>query len=323
MSAAPVFADAGNVRVHLEYGRCIAAVREAMIALSSGQAVHIPRSVIPLDNKVFALMPGSLGLLGAFGVKAISVVDDPDHAGRQAHLGAVLLFDPVDGRLTCVADAEEITTIRTAAASALATDLLARPDAQTLGIFGSGRQARAHVRAIACVRKLEKVWIWGRTLERATQAAEELARETGLAVEATKDAPQAARADILCTVTTSPTPVVFGEWVLPGAHVNLVGSHRRGYFEVDRALVLRSLYFADSRASVMIEAGEFLEALEAGALDERFLRAEIGQIASGTAAGRTDANEITIYKSHGHAVQDLAATKIVYESMVEQMNKAP
>jgi ornithine cyclodeaminase len=307
------FVDAAAIRAVLTPSVTIALIREAMMGLSRGETIQSPRAVLELarDNK-FGVMPAALSPEGPFGAKLIGVFGDPARPGRQAHHGLVVLFDGVSGRPLCVADAEEITLARTAAASAVATDTLARDDACTLAVFGSGAQARAHVRAIACVRPLDRVTIWGRSPDHAAALAAELRVETGLDVVAEDSAEIAARADIICTVTTAAEPVLFSRWVADGTHVNLVGSSRPGPVEIDRDLLLRGRYVADSRAQALVEAAEYLRARAAGVVDETHIVAEIGEILLGRTAGRRDPAEVTLYKSLGHPVQDIAAVAFLH-----------
>jgi len=315
----PLYLDASTIRQLLTPDACRQVVADAMKALSSGQTIQKPREVMPLgDGRIFGLMPGALGPTGYFGAKLISVFDDPEQPGRQAHRGVVILFEGQGGHPVCIADAEEITLVRTAAASAVATDILARPDAHSLGIFGCGHQAAAHIDAIARIRPLDEVLVWGRNHERAQAFAAASAARTGLDVRAVADPRLAAGADIICTVTTSAEPVLLGEWVRPGAHVNAVGSSRPGKVEVDQPLVLASRYIADSRASALLEAAEFLDAKEAGVIGDDHIRAEIGEILLGTEPGRVSASDITFYKSVGHPVQDLASAAFAYQCATDK-----
>jgi ornithine cyclodeaminase len=262
--------------------------------------------------KLCGVMPGTLAAPNGFGAKVLSVFADPEQQGRSAHRGVVVLFDRDTGRVSCLADAGEVTEIRTAAASAVATEALARPDARTLAIFGCGAQAASHVRALARVRRFERVRVWGRSVERASRFAERMGREMGITIEAVADGREAADADVICTVTGSRTPVLLGDWVRPGTHVNVVGSSHAGPVEIDPALVLASRYIVDSRRSALAAAAEFLLAKEAGLIDDGHIAAEIGEVLLGRIPGRRSPEEITVYKSLGHIVQDLAAVSYVH-----------
>jgi ornithine cyclodeaminase len=308
--------DSEAVRERLSYPDCIRVVREAMMALSAGETRQLLRTMLSLGpGRTFAQMPGALGERDMFGTKTISVFADPDSSGLRRHRGLVVLFEPEEGRPVCVADAEEITHIRTAAATAVATDALARPDARTLLILGTGGQARTHLAALPLVRDFDRVLIWGRSVDKAEALA---AAYPHLGPEAVADLPTAAgEADVICTLTTASQPVLKGEWVKPGTHVNLVGSSGPGPVEVDSALVANSRYVADSRASALDAAAEFLVAKEQDLIDDTHIVAEIGEVLLGRVAGRRSEWDITIYKSLGHAVQDLAAAAHLYRSSLD------
>lgn len=302
------------VRTGLDYDGCIAVVRGAMADFSADGKPQPLRSIFELaPAKFFGLMPGALVASHGFGAKLLSVFADAARPGRSAHRGVVVLFDGDSGEVACIADAGEVTEIRTAAASAVATDALARPDARTLAIFGCGVQAASHVRALVRVRQLERILVWGRCAERAAGFAEQMHREVGIAVTAVADGREAAAAaDIICTVTSSRTPVLLGEWVRPGTHVNAVGSSHAGPVEIDHALVRASRYIVDSRRSALAAAAEFLLAKEAGLIDDDHIVAEIGEVLLGRIPGRRSPEEITVYKSLGHIVQDLAAVSYLH-----------
>ena len=304
--------DADAIRRTLTYDGAIDAVRPAMIALSDGRARQLLRSFIGLDQKTFALMPAALSVGGYFGAKLVSVFYD--EKGQRLHKGVVVLFDGKSSEPVCTADAEEITHIRTGAASAVATDALARIDAHRLAVLGAGKQAESHIKAISKVRKLSQVVIWSRNLEKAKTFAAGTARETGLDVQARKTARDAvADADIVCTVTSASAPILEFAWLRPGTHVNVVGSSGPGPAEIDEELVVKSRFIADHREHVLAHGAEFLRAKTAGAVTDAHVVAEIGEVLSGAKPGRTSRDQITVYKSLGHAVQDLAATAWVYE----------
>jgi ornithine cyclodeaminase len=314
MMSCPVF-GADDVRSLLDYEGCIGAVREAMAGFSADGVAQPLRSIFALaEGKSLALMPGALSAPGGLGAKLITVFRDPERPGRSAHRGVVVLFDRNTGEVCCLADAGEITHVRTAAASAVATDALARRDAQRLAIFGCGAQAASHVHALTRVREMKHVLIWGRDRGVAEEFAARMARETSLPLRVEPDAEAAAaQADIICTVTGSPTPVLKGKWVRPGTHVNLVGSSYAGPTEVDSDLVLAGRFIVDSRRSALAAAAEFLIAKKAGLIDDDHIAGEIGEVLIGRVAGRTSAEQVTVYKSLGHVVQDLAAITYLYE----------
>jgi ornithine cyclodeaminase/alanine dehydrogenase-like protein (mu-crystallin family) len=308
------FIDREEVAKRLTYEMCIPIVRDAMIAFSRGETKQLLRSIISLsEGRLFGVMPGAMGAHAPFGAKLISVFPENFSRGIQSHQGLVILFDPESGAPVCVLHAGEITAIRTAAASAVATEVLARNDARRLAILGYGEQAATHARAIGKVRNLASIVIWGRSLERARVFAERMQAELGLPVTAARDVKETiAEADIVCTVTSAAEPILKGEWVRPGTHLNLVGSSYAGPAEVDSELVVRSRFFVDSREGVLNQGAEFLRAKGAGLVDDEHIVAEIGQVLAGEVEGRRSADEITVYKSLGHVVQDLATAWALY-----------
>ncbi|WP_239804809.1 ornithine cyclodeaminase family protein [Croceicoccus hydrothermalis] len=305
--------DSKAVAAHLDYPGCMAAIRDAMIALSNGRTRQLLRTMIPMrQGRTFAQMPGALGDDAMFGAKMISVFADPDNPGTRRHRGIIAMFEPEHGMPVAIVDAEEVTHIRTAAATAVATDALARVDARRLLILGTGGQAHSHLAALRGVRPFERIAIWGRDADKASAIARRYADE--LPIEAIDDLPEgAARADVICTLTGAREPILRGEWLRPGCHVNIVGSSGPGPVEVDTPLVVRSRFIADSRTSALDAAAEFLVAKAAGAVSDAHIVAEIGEVLSGTAPGRQSDEDITAYKSLGHAVQDLAAAAYLIE----------
>lgn len=304
--------DAADVREGLSLDVARDAVRAAMIALSNGRARQQLRSFISLgEGRTFAIMPAALGERAVFGAKLVSVF--ADGKGRKSHEGVVVLFDGESGAPVCVADAGEVTAVRTPAASAAATAVLARADADRLAVLGLGRQALGHIAAVARVRTLRQVVVWGRNPGRAQAFAERAARQTGLEVQAVADVERAvAEARIVCTVTGAADPILRGAWIAPGTHVNVVGSSGPAQAEIDGALVAASRFIVDHREHVLVHGGEYLRAKAEGLVDETHIAAEIGEVLAGTAPGRTAADQITVYKSLGHAVQDLAAVQALY-----------
>ena len=308
------FIDRDEVARRLTYERCIPIVREAMIAFSRGETRQLLRSIIPLaEGRMLGIMPGAMGGRAPFGAKLISIYPGNFDKGLQSHQGLVILFDPDSGAPVAVVHAGEITAIRTAAASAVATDALARPDAGRMAILGYGEQATTHARAIGKVRHLEAITVWGRSAERAQDFARRMGDEVGLPVTAAASAREAvAEADIVCTVSHASEPILLGKWLRPGTHVNIVGSSRAGPVEVDNDLVVRARYIVDSREGVLSQGAEFLRAKAAGLIGDDHIVAEIGQVLAGDIQGRRTADEITAYKSLGHVVQDLASAWALY-----------
>jgi ornithine cyclodeaminase/alanine dehydrogenase-like protein (mu-crystallin family) len=305
-----------EVARRLTYDLCIPIVRQAMIAFSRGETRQLLRSIIPLaQGHLFGIMPGAMGDNAVFGAKLISIFPENFSKGRQSHQGVVVLFDPESGEPVCVVHAGEITAIRTAAASAVATEVLARPNARRLAILGYGEQAATHARALLKVRKLEAVKIWGRSPERVQSFCQRMSAEFGIGFSGAADVEAAVSdADIICTVTGAQEPVLKGAWVRPGTHVNVVGSSMAGPVEVDSDFVVRSRFIADSREGVLRQGAEFLRAKAEGLIGDDHVVAEIGQVLSGDIAGRRSDQDITAYKSLGHVVQDLASAWALYSS---------
>ena len=314
-----------DVRSLLDFEGCIAAVRRAMAALSVDSREQPLRAIIPVsEGRMFGLMPGMSTGQPGFGAKLISVFRDPEKGGRSMHKGVVTLFEEKTGSVVCVADAHEITRIRTACASAVATDALARPDAATLAIFGCGTQAESHIQAVPLVRPIRRIVIWGRNEEIAREFAKRMGETNeiavrGIEVEAVPDAQAAAlEADVICTTTAAAEPILFRDWVQPGTHINVVGSSYDGPVEIDPELVAASAYFVDYRRSALAAAAEFLRARSLGLIGDDHIRAEIGAVLGGSAPGRTHAKDITMYKSLGHIVQDLASAQYVHDRAQRQ-----
>ena len=308
--------DRQEVAERLTYELAIPIVREAMIAFSTGQTRQLLRSIIPLaEGRMFGLMPGAMGADAPFGAKVISVYPENFANGRQSHQGLIVLFDPETGAPACVVHAGEVTAIRTAAASAAATDALARPEARRLALLGYGEQAATHARAIAKVRPLEQITVWGRSLDRAQAFAASIGEELGVPGTAFAEAKDAvAEAEIICTVSAAKEPILKGAWVAPGTHVNVVGSSYAGPVEIDDELVVRARFIADSRDGVLAQGAEYLKAKEAGLIDESHVVGEIGQVFAGQIEGRQNPFQVTIYKSLGHVVQDLASAWALYKT---------
>jgi ornithine cyclodeaminase/alanine dehydrogenase-like protein (mu-crystallin family) len=263
-------------------------------------------------------MPSYLGGLEAVGVKVVAAFPANFGTEYDTHQGVVLFFDTKRGLLRAIVDATSITAIRTAAVSGLVTDLLARPDAGDLAIIGAGTQAHTHLQAMRAVRTVRRVRVHSMPADSAAEFAERESRLTGLTVEVAATAAEAvAGADLICTTTTATEPVVQGAWVSPGAHVNAVGAYTPTTRELDSALVAGARLYADRRESLLSEAGEFLIPKGEGLIGDDHIVAEIGEVLTGKAAGRTSSDEITLFKSLGLAVEDLAAAHAVYVAAKE------
>ena len=310
--------SADDVAKLLPMRECIQVMREALAALARGKALVPLRTVMrmPDGSGFLGLMPGRIepddGRQGALGMKAVSVF--PGNAGRgiDTHQGAVLLFEADTGRLSALMDGATITAIRTAAVSGVATDLLARRDAAELAILGAGVQARTHLEAIAAVRSLQRVRVWSRNPEHAVNLVKETAARSGAAIEAVPTAEAAVHgADVVATVTASPEPVLQHAWVKDGAHINAVGSSIPSTREIDSATMTAARLFVDRRESALNEAGDVLIPMREGAFAADHIQAELGDVIIGTDQGRRSPTELTLFKSLGLAVEDVAAAAFI------------
>jgi len=305
-----------GVRDLLGYPECAGVVRAALAARARGE-VHQPlRTIIQPDEAagLMALMPAYWpGADPAYGLKAICVFPGNPAIGLDAHQGLVVLSSTRTGEPLAVLNASAITEIRTAAASAVATELLARDDATELAIIGTGVQAGAHLLAISASRALTEVRVAGRDPAKAAAFAVRMQAEVRVPVTARPSAREAvAGAGIIVTATSASEPVLRRGWLAPGTHVNAVGACLPRARELDAATIADAALFADSRESVCSEAGDYLLALAEGAIGPGHIRAEIGELLTGQAAGRTGDEEITVFESLGLAVADLAAAAYVY-----------
>ena len=289
----------------------IAIVDAAMRDLSSGRVIAPQRTVMNVNPATrLGLMPGAMSDLGRFGLKVVSLSSDAPKYGLPSHQGLMLLFDDATGRPLAALDTHALTRLRTAAASAVATRALARAQAKTLAIIGCGDLAAPHIEAISAVRPIRRVVLWSRTKENAQKLA--AARAAGRSQDihvADSVAEAVADADIVCTLTASPTPILHGEWLKPGQHINLVGSSLRAPREADDELVARGYFIADQREHALAQAGEFCHAVEEGRVGPDHLKGEIGEILLGRVPGRSDDGQITIYKSLGHVAQDISVAE--------------
>jgi ornithine cyclodeaminase len=300
---------------------CIEVMDGALAALAGGNAIQPMRSVmwLPETAGALGLMPACLGKQKAMGVKAISVFPRNQSTEYDTHQGVVLLFDTENGRLLAIVDAGEITAIRTAATSAVATRLLARENASELAILGAGTQARAHLEAMLLVRPVRRVRVWSLPVEQARQFVARASHSTGIEVKLANTPQEAIRgADIVCTTTAATEPILLGEFISEGAHINAVGSSTPVARELDAAAVRRSRLFVDRCESTLKESGDFLYARSEGAINDNHILGEIGDIITGKIAGRASDEEITLFKSVGIAVEDIASAEYVYRKAEER-----
>jgi ornithine cyclodeaminase len=300
----------------LRMSECIDVIRSALATLAKGDGIQPLRPVMWLPGGVGALgmMPGYLGDIDTMGIKTVSVFPGNQGTEFDSHQGTVMLFETAHGRPLAIMDATSITEIRTAAVSAVATELLARREVSTLAILGSGVQARSHLEAMREVRPIDTVRVWSRDPDRAARFADRASRLHCITVEPVPTVAAAVTgAAIVCTTTASPEPILSGDLLEPGMHVNAVGSSVAVARELDTDAVARSRLFVDRRESALHEAGDLVIAMRQGAVDENHIVAELGDVIVGTNRGRESDLEITLFKSVGLAVEDVAAARHVYE----------
>jgi alanine dehydrogenase len=299
---------------------CMEVMRRAFLALAAGQTLLPLRQIVwlPGGESVLAVMPSYSSHIQSMGAKVISVF--PSNLGTEfdSHQGLVLLFEVQNGCLRAVMDASEITAIRTAAVSGVATRALSRQDAKDLAILGSGVQARTHLEAMLLARNIKRVRVWSRNFAHAQRFADRQSKRRNKMIEAMEHAEDAVLdADIICTVTSSRTPVLLGEWIKPGAHINAVGTFGPTSREIDTTTVVRAMLFTDRRESAMKEAGDFLIPIQEGKITADSISGELGEVLTGSVAGRSSDDEITLFKSLGLAIEDLASAHYLYEKAFE------
>jgi ornithine cyclodeaminase/alanine dehydrogenase-like protein (mu-crystallin family) len=305
-----------EVRQLLPMTECIDLMQRTMIAVSEGRVVLPLRSILvmPGDRGMMGMMPGYLADPECFGVKLVSLIPRNKPPQYSSHLGLVLLFEADHGQPVALLDAAEITAIRTAAASGLATRLLARPEAGDLALLGAGEQACSHLEAMLSVRALRRIRVWARDRDKARLFAQAQGARHRIAIETSPTVREAiAGADIICTTTKAREPILQGDWLTPGTHLNVVGSSIAAAAEIDTPAVVRSRFFVDRRESTIHEGGEYLRALKSGAITADHILGEIGEVANGSKIGRTSQLDVTLYKSLGIAPQDLASAHHVLE----------
>jgi len=300
----------------LPMSECIPVMEEALRALARGQAHQPLRTIFrpPETKGVMVMMPAfGEGQSPMFGLKAICVFPGNAAIGKDAHQGGVLLFDGRTGELLALVNASAITAIRTAAVSALATRLLARPDATELAIIGAGVQARTHLSAIACVRQIRHARIVAARFESAQNFAHEMQPQFPFPIAPVDNVEAAVSgADVIVTATTAREPVIRREWISAGAHINAIGTFSPKAREIDTETMVAASLFVDRRESVFNEAGDYLIATQEGAIGPEHIRAELGDVLTGIHPGRASPNEITLFKSLGLGIEDLAAAAYVF-----------
>ena len=295
---------------------CIELMSDALASLARGEVYQPLRTIIrPPDARgLLGLMPAyRQGERGAFGLKAICVFPGNPSIGKDAHQGTVMLFSQETGEPLALMNASQITAIRTAAVSAVATDLLARPDANELGIVGAGVQARTHLVALACVRSIKHARVACRNRDHAEQLVREMQDKVSFPIQVVSSNEEAVRdADIVVTATSAQEPVIKRSWIAAGAHINGIGTHSPNSREIDSETMAAARVFTDRRESLLNEAGDYVLAAEEGAITPESVVAEIGELVIGSKQGRRSADEITLFKSLGLAIEDVVSAEYLF-----------
>jgi alanine dehydrogenase len=312
----PLLLSETDVRSVLDMPDLIDAMRAVLVEFSEGATQQPLRTALHIgaEQAFFGIMPASVPGREAMGTKLVTVFESNARRGLPTHLATIVLLDPASGALRAIVDGRYITEARTAAVSAVATGLLARSDAGVLALIGSGVQARGHLEALAHVRTLREVRVWSPSPARRRTFSEVAATDARCPIiEAASARDAVDGADLIALVSSSRQPVVKGEWIQPGAHICAVGACRPDQREMDTALVRAARVFVDSRTGALAEAGDLLIPIAEGAITETHIAGEIGELAAGRIAGRRSPDEITIFKSLGMAVEDVAAAHLAFE----------
>jgi alanine dehydrogenase len=305
----------------IDIAELISTLEKAHIQYSTGKAVMPVRLVVPLPqiHGRITSMPGFLNEDKALAMKVVTYFQDNPKGNLPAILATIMLFSAENGKLIALMDGSYITAIRTACASAMATKVLANAETPVLGILGAGVQARAHIQTLRQVRKIDRIKIYSPSGASAAAIKNDLDPALKIAIEVAGTAEDAVRdADLLVTGSTSRDPIIKSTWLRTGVHINAVGSHRPDHREIDGATVARAKVVVDSREAIMAECGDILLALKEKSIGENHIHGEIGEVLAGTKVGRSGASEVTLYKSVGIAIQDVAAANLVYRKALEQ-----
>ena len=317
----PILLSENDVRAVLTMDALIDAMETALNAFSAGGVRQPLRSVVEVakGHAFFGSMPAYVETPAALGTKLVTVYHSNLDRGLPSHLATIVLLDPETGALQAILDGRYITEARTAAASAVSTKHLARPDARVLGVIGSGVQARSHLEALTRVRSFERIQIWSRDGTHVAALIDELATRIPARLVPASSAQDAVRgANVIALVSAAREPVVRREWIADGAHICAVGACRPDQREMDTALVRDARVFVDSMAGALAEAGDLVIPIREGAIEAAHIVAELGSVVGGRAQGRRSPTEITVFKSLGMAVEDVAAARLAWERASER-----
>ena len=301
-----------EVKQLLPVKECIDAMEMMFRSLATQETTISERLIISLSRGRGHLLVMPSSYKDLVSTKIMTIFNENARTSFETIQGAVMIFDGENGRLLGIIDSNRLTAIRTAAVSALATKLLARSDATRLAILGSGTQAAAHLEAMSFARNISKVRVWSRTRNHAKTLANKAANLDAAVVDSVQEAVH--NADIICTATSSPVPILSRSWLSEGCHINAIGAYSETTREIDTETVKDSLLFVDSRIAAMKEAGDFLIPKKEGEVTDEHILGELSELVTGSVKGRTDANEITLFKSVGLAVEDAAAGKLLYQN---------
>ena len=309
-----------NVMTVLDMSGCMEVVEKAFAELARGTAVLPLRINITPPDGLALYMPAYLKEMGALACKVVTVYKkNPELFGMPTTIGKVLLQDPETGEVICIMDGGYLTAVRTGAASGVATKYMARErKGMTAGIFGAGVQAKMQLWAVAVAREISKTVVYDVSDEAATGFVSEMAGKLDLDIRKADSPDEVLAADIVCTATSSPTPIFDGRKVRPGTHINGIGSHTPKARELDTETIRRSRLVGDSREACFKEAGDIMIPLSEGAITESHFHAELGEVIVGKKSGRESDKEITLFKSNGLAIQDAATAKLVYDKAIAE-----
>lgn len=309
-----------DVQSVLNMKDCIEVVEKAFGELSKGTAVLPLRTNITSPYGLSLYMPAYLKDMGALACKVVTVnKNNPDRFNLPIIMGKVFMQDPETGDIICIMDGTVLTAVRTGAASGVATNYLSRKGKNlTAGMVGAGVQARMQLEAVATVRDISQAYVFDISEEATRLFIDEMGKKLNMEIIKTESPDEIVKADIICTSTTSPTPLFDGKKVKEGTHINGIVSHTPDARELDTEIILRSKVVGDSKTACFNEAGDIIIPLNEGAMDESHFYAELGDIVTGEKKGRVNDKEITIFKSNGLAIQDAATAKLVYEKAVEK-----
>ena len=310
----PLLLSERDVRAVVTMDDLIAAMETALIAFSTGAVAQPVRTVVDAGGHgFFGVMPAYLPAPGALGAKLVTVFHGNTASGLPTHLATILLLDPATGELVAILDGRYLTEARTAAVSAVSVELLAREQAATLAIIGTGVQGRSHLQAITRVREIREVRVWSPTASSRAAFLRDMQPSTTAAIVESPSAREAVEGmEIVVLASAAREPVIRSEWIAEGTHICAVGACRRDQREMDSALVARARVVVDSRAGAMSEAGDIIIPMQEGCFDASHIQGELGELAAGTTPARTSPRDITIFKSLGMAVEDVAAAHLAF-----------